>query len=140
MREQEDWSLEEEIENEKSEMEAAPTGCYKCGRPGHWSRDCPFSPPNPDNSSVAGAGGGGGGSVSGAGASNFASKPAAKPKRVPRTRPKLTPDLLLSDDGLGCVLRYFPRAFKYRGRGNEVFLRLKFLLLICSKFCNFNGI
>lgn len=34
--------------------------------------------------------------------------------------PKLTPDILLSDKGLGYVLRHFPRAFKCRGRGHEV--------------------
>ncbi|MBA0682332.1 hypothetical protein Goari_024059, partial [Gossypium aridum] len=44
-----------------------------------------------------------------------------KPKKVSksRTRPKLTPELLLSDDGIGYILRYFPRAFRYRGRSHE---------------------
>ena len=44
-----------------------------------------------------------------------------KKKKERATRPKLTPDLLLSDDGIGFVLRYFPKAFKPRARpGHEV--------------------
>ncbi|KAG6474592.1 hypothetical protein ZIOFF_068530 [Zingiber officinale] len=92
---------------------AAPTGCFKCGGTGHWSRDCPSSSSNHDGPSP----------------NLVATQPLSKAsavtkssmKKAPRTRPKLTPQILLSEDGLGYVLRHFPRAFKYRGRGHESF-------------------
>ncbi|KAJ8749520.1 hypothetical protein K2173_025715 [Erythroxylum novogranatense] len=95
-------------------MKLAPIGCYKCGHPGHWSCDCPDSNPNtnPNHTTAFSL------NKFNTEISKYAT--VDKPKKVPRTKPKLTPEILLGDDGLRYVLRYFPHHFKYHDHGHKI--------------------
>ncbi|KAK9115647.1 hypothetical protein Sjap_014594 [Stephania japonica] len=101
------------------------TGCFKCGLPGHWSRDCPSSalnpnPNNPSQSSLHNTTTTTANTLNGSAWKPPLKKPIEKPKKVPKKVPNLTPERLLSDNGLGYILRHFPKSFKFRGRGHEV--------------------
>ena len=128
---------------EMAAVGGSATGCYKCGRPGHWSNDCPSQPVSgnaPTTSATAAAAaapsssglrpgtqGGTQGYTQGYkrkepwGERSGSFVPREKPvKPPPRRMPKLTPDLLLGANGLGYVLEKIPRQVTIKGRGHEV--------------------
>ena len=105
---------------EKKSGSAPATGCYKCGRAGHWSRDCPFS--TSDNA----------GQVKQAVA---AEKPAQALKVKKKIRRTLTPDLVLSNEGLGYVLEHMPRMVQIKGRRHEV-CPIPLVSILVLKFVN----
>ena len=110
--------MEKKMKTNNGSSVAAPTGCYKCGRSGHWSQNCTFAPttskpPNfpPSSSSAVG------------GKQQQQETPSAeapKVKKPPRTHPKLTADILLSNDGLGYVLEHIPHMLHLKGPSHEV--------------------
>ncbi|CAM6024519.1 unnamed protein product [Sphagnum balticum] len=110
-----------------------PTGCYKCGGKGHWARDCTAVPVAALSSQAPGSSSAdlleaslkpqdGRGETHQRGSSTAAGSSGGK-AAVPRQRhkvPKLTPDLLLSREGLGYVLEKLPQQVTIKGRGHEV--------------------
>ncbi|CAK9235445.1 unnamed protein product [Sphagnum troendelagicum] len=110
-----------------------PTGCYKCRGKGHWARDCTAVPAAALSSQAPGSSSAdlleatlkpqdGRGETDRRGSSTAAGSSGGK-AAVPRQRhkvPKLTPDLLLSHEGLGYVLEKLPQQVTIKGRGHEV--------------------
>ncbi|KAH9555783.1 hypothetical protein CY35_08G134500 [Sphagnum magellanicum] len=110
-----------------------PTGCYKCRGKGHWARDCTAVPAAARSSQAPGSSSAdlleaslkpqdGRGETDQRGSSTAAGSSGGK-AAVPRQRhkvPKLTPDLLLSREGLGYVLEKLPQQVTIKGRGHEV--------------------
>ncbi|CAK9278140.1 unnamed protein product [Sphagnum jensenii] len=110
-----------------------PTGCYKCRGKGHWARDCTAVPAAALSSQAPGSSSAdlheatlkpqdGRGETDRRGSSTAAGSSGGK-AAVPRQRhkvPKLTPDLLLSREGLGYVLEKLPQQVTIKGRGHEV--------------------
>ncbi|KAK9106407.1 hypothetical protein Syun_022418 [Stephania yunnanensis] len=104
--------------------------CFRCGRTSHESSSEISSPIETSHKwrSQSAAAAAAAAEAAPQGASSAASPATAaaaqethrKAKKVPKKVPNLTPERLLSDDGLGYILRYFPKSFKFRGRGHEV--------------------
>ncbi|KAK9811644.1 hypothetical protein WJX72_007585 [[Myrmecia] bisecta] len=120
-----------------SQAPAKGVGCYKCGKTGHWARDCTA----PASARINTPGGGASDTPANRAPQPFSrtpvtgennpdkANPSSQPtlpspgkKKKKNKRPKLTLDMLKEKKGFPDVFHTFPEVFRkqFRGKGHEV--------------------